>query len=105
MGKKEYIERWALIEKLNNKVKTDYEMGLYNHGALTESFIRFVERQHTADVVEVVRCKDCRFCRNLPNGLCYAWTEPYDNDRGYKGEVHCVEPDDFCSSGERKEQT
>lgn len=51
--KKEYIERGALIEMLNNKAKTDHEMGLYNHGALTESFIRFVERQPAADVVEV----------------------------------------------------
>ena len=64
-----------------------------------------IENAPTADVVEVVRCKDCRFCQNLPNGLCYAWTEPYDNERGYKGEVHCVEPDDFCSTGQRKEQT
>jgi hypothetical protein len=59
----------------------------------------------TGEVVGVVRCKDCRFCQNLPNGLCYAWTEPYDNERGYKGETHCVEPDDFCSHGERKERT
>jgi hypothetical protein len=57
----------------------------------------------TADVVEVVRCKDCRYCRNLPNGLCYAWTEPATNERGYKGEVHCVGPDDFCSIGQRME--
>ena len=59
----------------------------------------------TGEVVEVVRCKDCRFCRNLPNGLCYAWTEPATNERGYKGEAHCVGPDDFCSQGARKEQT
>ena len=48
--KKEYIERGALIEMLNKKAKIDHEMGLYNHGALTESFIRFVERQLAADV-------------------------------------------------------
>lgn len=53
MENKEYIERGALLDKLNNKVKLDYEMGLYNHGALTESFIRFVERQPAADVVEL----------------------------------------------------
>lgn len=55
------------------------------------------------DIVEVVRCKDCKHYRNHPNGLCYAWTEPYDNERGYKGDTHCVEPDDFCSYGERKD--
>lgn len=50
---KRYIDADALCEHLQNKLKTDYEMGLHNHGALTESFIRFVERQPTADAVEV----------------------------------------------------
>ena len=50
-----YIDVDVLLEMLNNKAETDYEMGLYNHGALTQSFIRFVERQPTADVVEVKR--------------------------------------------------
>ena len=56
----------------------------------------------TVDAVPVVRCRDCKHCRNLPNGLCYLYTEPYDNERGYKGEAVCVEPDDYCSCGERK---
>lgn len=45
-----YIDADALLEMLNDKAKTDLEMGLYNHGALTQSFIRFVERRPTADV-------------------------------------------------------
>lgn len=56
-----------------------------------------------ADVVPVVRCKDCKHYRNYPNGLCYLHTEPKSNARGYSGEAVCVEPDDFCSYGERKE--
>lgn len=55
-----------------------------------------------SDAVEVVRCRDCKHCRNLPNGLCYLHTEPSCNERGYKGEAVCVEPDDFCSYGERR---
>lgn len=51
----------------------------------------------------VVRCKDCKHYRNYPNGLCYLHTEPKSNARGYSGEAVCVEPDDFCSYGERKE--
>jgi hypothetical protein len=58
-----YIDADALIEMLNNKAKTDYEMGLYNHGALTQSFISFVERQPTAEVVpkseEGAECPTC----------------------------------------------
>ena len=56
-----------------------------------------------ADVAPVVRCKDCKHYRNYPNGLCYLHTEPKTNARGYSGEAVCVEPDDFCSYGERKD--
>ena len=54
-------------------------------------------------VARVTRCKDCKHYRNYPNGLCYLHTEPKANARGYSGEAVCVEPDDFCSYGERKE--
>ena len=53
----------------------------------------------------VTRCKDCKHYRNHPNGLCYLHTEPKANARGYSGEAVCVEPDDFCSYGEPKEDT
>ena len=55
------------------------------------------------DAVVVTRCKDCKYYRNHPNGLCYLHTEPKANARGYSGEAVCVEPDDFCSYGEPKE--
>lgn len=41
------------------------------------------------DAVPVVRCKDCKHYRNYPDGLCYLCAV-------------CVEPDDFCSYGERR---
>lgn len=56
------------------------------------------------DAVIVTRCKDCKHYRNHPNGLCYLHTEPKENKRGYSGEPVCVEPDDFCSYGERREE-
>ena len=62
-----------------------------------------VEQMPTIDAVEVVRCKDCRHCRNMPYGMCYLHTEPSTNFKGYKGDAVCVEADDFCSYGERKE--
>ena len=51
----------------------------------------------------VIRCKDCKHYRNHPNGLCYLHTEPKANAHGYSGDAVCVEPDDFCSYGERRE--
>lgn len=56
------------------------------------------------DYVRVLRSKDCKYYRNQPNGLCYLHTEPKENERGYSGEAVCVEPDDFCSYGERREE-
>jgi len=98
VGKSRYIDADKLIEHLNAKSKTDYEMGLYNHGALTEAFIRFVERQPTADVVEVVRCKDCKHFAE----------EMIGDDLEYicesvSGMLNPV-PDFYCSYGERREE-
>lgn len=56
------------------------------------------------DYARVLRYKDCKYYRNQPNGLCYLHTDPKKNERGYSGEAVCVEPDDFCSYGERREE-
>lgn len=93
----EYIDRKALgIGKCNPDI---FEDKGYARG--WNSAIEIIEEAPTVDVVEVVRCKDCKHYRNHPNGLCYAHTEPCGT--GYKGETICVEPDDYCSCGERKE--
>lgn len=63
-----------------------------------------IRKLPAADVTEVVRCKGCKYYRNHPNGLCYLHTEPTENERGYSGEAVCVEPDDFCSYRERREE-
>ena len=65
--------------------------------------IRLLEKAPTVDAVPVVRCKNCKHYRNYPNGLCYLHTEPKSNACGYSGDAVCVEPEDFCSYGERKE--
>lgn len=62
-----------------------------------------IDNAPTVDAVPVVRCKGCKHYRNYPNGLCYLHTEPKTNARGHSGNAVCVEPDDFCSYGERKE--
>lgn len=88
----EYIEREALLQVLEELGDWDDPPDLWAEGYDwgTFSALRRVEDQPTADVVEVVRCKDCaiphnRFtgCPNL-NGLI-----PPENH--------------FCSFGERKE--
>ena len=55
-----------------------------------------IKGQPIADVVEVVRCKDCVFCKYNTSSLMYKCDR-----RGYFTEK--VEPSDFCSKGERKD--
>lgn len=68
-----------------------------------ESVMEYAEMLPTVDAEVVVRCKDCKHYRNHPNGLCYLHTEPKENARGHSGNAVCVEPEDFCSYGERKD--
>ena len=57
-----------------------------------ESIRRWIDEQQTADVVEVVRCKDCKYRKKVLNcsyGECmYSASMVTDND--------------FCSNGEVK---
>lgn len=54
------------------------------------------------DVVEVVRCKDCKFWTKdenvLNRGICDEWSDYEDSISRYTGR------DDYCSYGERKEE-
>lgn len=68
-----------------------------------EIALPIVSAAPTVDAEVVVRCKDCKHYRNHPNGLCYLHTEPKENARGHSGNAVCVEPEDFCSYGERKD--
>lgn len=51
-------------------------------------------KRQTADLVEVVRCRDCRWWHDW-NGECYA--------KEAQGFGHLWEADDYCSYGERKD--
>jgi hypothetical protein len=87
----EYIEREAILKKQ------------YNSSPLKDlSFaemvvdVRDIEEAPTADVVSVVRCKDCRH-RYIPK-RCALWYGHYD------GKDYYVDRGDnfYCSYGERK---
>jgi hypothetical protein len=98
---KRYIDADALKERLD-LVSVDavtlYEMGINAglHRAEAE-----IELAPTADVVEVVRCKDCKF-----------WGIPHANDiekSHYccRDNMWCMPlrfANDYCSYGERREE-
>lgn len=75
-----------------------YDRGQYKAGYDAGFAAGFVETLH------IVRCRDCIHRQGDEYPMCMLHTEPYANARGYKGEAVCVEMDDFCSSGKRKEK-
>lgn len=83
----EYIEREAVLEILNGLYNHHLTMGNYAADGATQDCIEAVIEAPAADVVEVVRCKDCEFRYTKE---CPQFILPLD-DNG------------FCSYGERKE--
>lgn len=97
----EYIEREALIKKLN-EAPAYFDSGDIRYGI--DIATQQVIEQPTADVVEVVRCKDCEHC-------CIS-TDPKTNISiqkcGYVGfnpiQSSQVSDDFYCGFGELKER-
>lgn len=92
MAEKKYIDRDALI----NDFESDLIIRMFDNLkgtprpktiAITD-VIKRIEEFPTEDVVEVVRCKDCKF---YGNGDCSVQS------------VRSMYPSDYCSYGERKE--
>lgn len=82
MAEKEYIERDTAIEIIDNYAKTITNDSIAVYQAIRDIVDVICP---AADVVEVVRCKDCRYCS------------------GNKCAGDQRNPDDYCSYGKRKE--
>lgn len=94
----EYIEREALRLAYEKSAKNDnhrIEGASAIHAQEHRHILHILDRQPAADVVEVVRCKDCKYrsydydC--VGNHLCEK-----------RGNRYYCEDNDFCSYGERK---
>ena len=77
-----------------NKAIAEIDKGDLLIGNNAEWAKEILYRTPTADVVEVVRCKDCK---HWENGKQY---EPYCNN--VKNLFEEMKPDDYCSYGEKK---
>ena len=82
---KEYIEREALMRNLKH----------FAPEQLTPLVESLIQKQPAADVVEVVRCKDCKYWQDNNGG--------YPHEECKWSENETPDLDDFCSYGERKE--
>lgn len=81
MGKKEYIQRDALLEIAEQKVGDPFGVPM---------ILRAIREAPAVDVVQVVRCEDCK---HYANGFC---------DREISGLFSFRKPIDFCSYGESR---
>lgn len=96
----EYIERGAAIDAI---MKVYVRTAGYKARERVFEAKEAVHRLPVADVVPVVRCRDCKYYRVsallAPNKFCFRLKHPVeDRPIGYN-----FAPDDFCSYGERKE--
>ena len=90
----DYCKALMNAEVVQNTDDWGYGKERYNQ---TEVILEFIENRPPADVVQVVRCKDCRKRRkdghctmfqNSIHGIATSWYMPQD--------------DDFCSYGEKR---
>lgn len=102
----DYIERQAAIDAFNRIKNTLKNPETAHYDTLMFYEIEDVlEDVEPADVVQVVRCKDCKhvYCR-----IYHGWQEPiytctHLRSRWNSNNDLDVNPDDFCSYGGRKE--
>ena len=97
----EYIDRDELLKEL-----CTVSAPTPSESWIVEKCIEKVNEQPDADVVEVVRCKDCEraemynfYDEDVPRLACV------EKKNGEVCFATKVEPNHFCSYGERKEQT
>ena len=88
----EYIEREAVIKTAKDGNHSDFGRSMADLTSLRE----VLEDTPAADVVEVVRCKDCAHYGGITFGnICRRWSA--------LNIKNCTKPDDYCSYGIRKD--
>lgn len=91
----EYIKREAAIKAIE---KADYTLIANDADDCKADYLReIIESVPTADVVPVVRCKDCI---HYDLGVCL---KIYSDGNAQKDSWQSRNPNDFCSYGERKD--
>ena len=89
----EYIEKQALLKKMHSSHSTPLFMGhMTDEDVMFQTMVSIVEELPTADVVEVVRCKDCGMSRETEEEE-YLVCMQFADTVGFQA---------FCSYGERK---
>ncbi len=102
-----YIDAYSLSNKVFKSKKNNphcIDAVARNHNCEHEHFLKMIADEPTADVAEVVRCKDCeQFMQqyDIHNGLkLHYGICKLNSNKFHDEEVNC---DHYCSYGEKKE--
>ncbi len=90
-----YVDIEKVLETAKNEYHSDFGRSMADLTSLRE----VLEYTPAADVVEVVRCKDCEYC------ICY--TNHYGNvSDSYRCKYgnNCCDEDYYCRYGKRKDK-
>ena len=88
-----YVEKEKVLEIAKDKYYSDFHKSMADLTSLRE----LLEDTPTADVMEVVRCKDCKYAFHHPLGYIYCHRD------GRNAYEMIFRKDSFCSYGERKD--
>ena len=67
-------------------------------GISIDGIMKYLEENSLTDVVQIVRCKDCKYAKKSKTVLCVP------DYSCLKTDITCLDADDFCSYGERKDE-
>lgn len=91
------MARYIDADKLNTRVR-----GNNSQRTMWREIKRMVDNAPTADVVEVVRCKDCIFGKVDTEGSGSVQCSNRDTPWHRYNEAFAMAQNDFCSHGERR---
>ena len=96
----EYIERETLFEEIRKEFRPYWQIPCDYEDRVTQKMVTkmrgLIDKLTAADVVEVVRCKDCAYYGGITFGnICRRWSA--------LNVKNCTKPDDYCSYGKRKD--
>ena len=105
MAEKEYIEKQAAIELLRDNINLPIDSGTARAYwtrvvEIKDALIGHISKIPAADVVDVVRCENCKHSRDRNDGVLIC-TSSDASDVCWNP----VYPTHFCSYGKRKEAT
>ena len=95
----EYINREELLKDIDDSVRFSTRNGVSAEMRGAHKIVDRIVSAPTVDVVEVVRCRDCKFAFPYND---YYYCENEDSPFTNSDWAVCPNGDDFCSYGERR---